>query len=111
MSTAAVSAPAADYRIGPRDALSSTVVDFPELGGKFRATDTGYLQFPSLPAPIKAEGRAGVELSKAIAKALKSAELLQEPIVSVSMKDYHSRTIVALGAVQKASVYPQGIQV
>lgn len=95
-----------DYAIGPGDILTISVVDAPELSGKFRVTESGFLVLPSLPAPVKAEGLTALELAGAIGEAVKAAELIREPVVSVFVEEYHSRTVTVVGAVAKPSVYP-----
>jgi polysaccharide biosynthesis/export protein len=97
---------AGDYIIGPEDVLTIAVADFPELTGKFRVSEAGYLTLPGLPVPVKAEGCTERELSRKIADALQAAELLRDPMVHVFVEEYHSRTVTVVGAVAKPSVYP-----
>ena len=98
--------PAFDYRIGPGDVLTVNVSDAPDLSGKYRITDRGMLVLPGLSVPIQAEGHTAFELSKSIAEALQTAQLLREPAVTVFVEEFHSRTVTVLGAVNKPSVYP-----
>ncbi len=95
-----------DYPIGVGDVLSIGVVDAPEVSGRYRVADTGYIVIPGLPQPIKAQGLTAVELARSIGDAFKAAELLREPRVGVFVEGYHSRTISVLGAVNRPSVYP-----
>jgi polysaccharide biosynthesis/export protein len=95
-----------DYRIGPEDVLAIAIANSPELSGKFRVSEAGYLALPGLPAPVKAEGCTERELSRRIADALQAAELLRDPMVHVFVEEYHSRTVTVVGAVAKPSVYP-----
>jgi len=94
-----------DYTIGPGDVLSLKVQDMPELAGKYRVTRSGYLVVPGLPDPVKAEGLTTIQLSRDVAAALKSAQLLLDPVVDVQIEEFHSRVVTVLGAVQKPSVY------
>ncbi len=94
-----------DYPIGVGDVLSIGIVDAPEISGKYRVADTGYIVIAGLPEPIKAQGLTAVELARSIGDALKAAELLREPRVGVFVEGYHSRTIAVLGAVNRPSVY------
>jgi len=97
-----------DYLIGPRDVLAISVADMPEIREKenFRVTDTGYVVLPMLHDPLKAEGLTASELSDRIARALRDADILREPIVNVYVEEFHSRTVTVLGAVARPSVYP-----
>jgi len=97
---------AGDYVIGPEDVLTIAVANSPELSGKFRVSEAGYLALPGLPAPVKAEGCTDRELSRKIADALQAAELMRDPMVHVFVEEYHSRTVTVVGAVAKPSVYP-----
>src|SRR5438876_491225 len=96
----------ADYTIGPGDILGITIGDMPDVSGKYRVTDKGYVVLPMLPTPVKAEGLTALGLSKSIGEALRAAELLREPVVSVYVEEVRSRTVLVLGAVQKPSAYP-----
>ncbi len=95
-----------DYVIGPNDILSIGVGDWPQISGRFRVTDTGYLVLPGLPRPIKAQGLSAPELSKSIAEALQAADLMREPMVNVFVEQYRSRSVTVVGAVMRPSVYP-----
>jgi len=96
----------ADYLIGPGDVLGVSVLDGPELSGRFRVTDSGFLALPSLPTLVKAEGLTALQLTRTIGKALQAADLIRDPVVNVYVEEYHSRTVTVLGAVAKPSVYP-----
>jgi polysaccharide biosynthesis/export protein len=95
-----------DYKIGSGDVLAVSVVDAPEFGGKFRVTDTGVIEMPGLPGPLRGEDRTPAELAHVIREALMEAKQLRNPLVSVYVDEYHGRTITVLGAVAKPSVYP-----
>ncbi len=97
---------ARDYVIAPGDLLSVRVMDAPESSGRFRVAESGFLRLPGLSSPIKAVGNTPLELSKAIADALKAAELMREPLVDVFVEEYRGRMVTVLGAVGRPSVYP-----
>ena len=99
-------APAVDYKIGPADVLSVSVIDAPEFGGRFRVSDTGSIEIPGVSNPIHAEGQTSGELAQSIREALIGAKQLRDPHVSVFVDEYHGRTITVLGAVTKPSTYP-----
>lgn len=95
-----------EYRIGPGDVLSVLVVEAPELGGRFRVSETGMLEIPALPKRIKAENQTAEELAHTIRQGLIDAKQVRDPKVSVFVEQYHGRTITVIGAVLKPSVYP-----
>jgi polysaccharide biosynthesis/export protein len=97
---------AEDYRIGPGDLLSVSVVDAPEFGGKFRVTDSGSIDIPGVPNSIHAEGKSSIELSRTIRKAFIDAKQLRDPKVNVFIEEYRGSTISVVGAVSKPAVYP-----
>jgi polysaccharide export outer membrane protein len=98
--------PAEDYKIGPADVLEVSIPDAPEFGGKFRVSDSGFIEMPGVAKPISAEGQSSFELANSIRAALIDAKQLRDPRVSVFVDEYHGRTVTVLGAVNKPSVYP-----
>lgn len=99
-------APSPDYQIGPGDILAITVSDAPEFSGKFRVSQSGDLEFASLPAPLHVQGMTTGQAAKTLTQALIDAKLYQSPTVNVYVDEFHSRTVTVVGAVNKPSVYP-----
>lgn len=95
-----------DYKIGTDDVLTISVADAPEFGGKFRVSDSGLIEVPSLPEPVRAEGLSTAELGRSLRQALIDAKQLRDPKVTVFVDEYHGRTVTVLGAVTKPAVYP-----
>jgi polysaccharide export outer membrane protein len=95
-----------DYKIGADDVLTVSVIDAPEFGGKFRVTDSGFIELPGVSAQIHAEGQSPMELAHSIRQALIDAKQLRDPRISVFIDEYHGRTVTVLGAVTKPAVYP-----
>lgn len=87
--------------INPNDLVAVSVYDTPELTRTVRVDPAGQIALPMLKRPIKAAGLLPVQLAKAIATALKEEELLVEPIVAVTIAEYHSRPVSVVGAVKK----------
>ena len=88
-------------KIGPNDLLMLTVTDAPELTRTFRVDPDGSLRLPMLKEPVRAAGLLPSDLERAIAQSLKDAEMLVQPIVKVTVAEYHSRPISVLGAVKR----------
>jgi len=97
---------AADYKIGPGDTVSVTVMDAPEFGGKFRVSERGLIEMTGINEPIRADDKTPSELAHAIKAALIDAKQLRDPKVTVFVEEYRGRTIEVLGSVAKPSVYP-----
>jgi polysaccharide biosynthesis/export protein len=94
-----------DLILGPGDVLQIQVADEPDLNGKYLVSDSGEISVPMVPKPVRAEGLTTTQLSAAIARELKAAEILQQPVVSVFVDEYHSHTITVVGAVVRPGLY------
>ena len=86
-------------RVGPDDLLAVSVADCPELTHSFRVLSDGTLALPLLKERIPAKGKAPEEIETEISAALLKEQLLVEPVVSVSIAEYHSIPVSVLGAV------------
>jgi polysaccharide export outer membrane protein len=95
-----------DYKIGPGDLLTISVMDAPEFGGKFRVSEQGMIEIPGVTGPIRAEDQSPLELAHSIREALIAAKQLRDPKISVLVEEYRGRTISVLGSVAKPSIYP-----
>ncbi len=91
-----------DYRIGPEDLLDVSVFEVKEMTSEVRVNGNGYIRLP-LAGQIKAGGLTSTQLENLIAKRLD--RYLQEPTVSVFIKEYRSQPISVLGAVKSPKIY------
>ncbi|MCS6952667.1 MAG: polysaccharide biosynthesis/export family protein [Bryobacteraceae bacterium] len=87
-------------RIGPNDLLAVSVYEAPELTRSVRVGADGTIRLPMLKRRIVAAGRLPSEVEEAIAQALRAEELLVDPIVTVTILEYHSRPVRVAGAVR-----------
>lgn len=87
-------------RIGPNDLLSLSVYGAPELTRTVRVSAEGFLRLPMLKQKIEAKGLMPSDLEEQIATALDSEKILVEPVVTVTIAEYHSRPISVAGAVK-----------
>jgi polysaccharide export outer membrane protein len=76
----------------------------PELTRTAQVSSSGTITMPLIKT-VKAGGRTSSELEREIAKKLQ-ASYLQEPQVSVFIKEYNSQRITVDGAVKKPGIYP-----
>ncbi|MCS7026093.1 MAG: polysaccharide biosynthesis/export family protein [Bryobacteraceae bacterium] len=88
-------------RIGPHDLLAISVYGAPELSRSARVGADGLIRLPMLRQKLKADGLLPSELELAIAAAIQSENLLVDPVVTVTVAEYHSRPISVVGAVRK----------
>lgn len=85
-------------RLGPGDLVNVTVYAAPEMSGPLRIAADGNVRFPMLRMPIAASSMPE-ELAGRIAQELKSAGLLVDPLVTVTVTEYGSHPVSVTGAV------------
>jgi polysaccharide export outer membrane protein len=93
-----------DYRIGPSDLLEISVFQIPELSRTVRVNARGALTLPLI-GEIQAGGLNGQQLEMLLAQKLKET-YLQDPQVSVFIKEFVSQRVTVSGNVNKAGVFP-----
>jgi polysaccharide export outer membrane protein len=93
-----------DYKIGPSDLIEISVFQVPELSKTVRVGARGVLTLPLI-GQVEAAGLSGEELEQLIAKKL-SQSYLQDPQVSVFIKEYISQRVTVEGSVNKPGVFP-----
>lgn len=91
-----------DYVLGPEDLIEIDVYQVGELKRTERVSASGFIKLP-LTGMIKVEGLTASELEAELSKSLE--KYLQEPVVSVYIKEYRSQNITVLGAISKPQVY------
>src|SRR5271170_1504364 len=87
--------------IGPNDLVAISVYGAPELTRTARVSEQGLIRLPMVKAPLEARGLQPAELEERIATALVAGGILVDPIVTVTMAEYHSRPISVAGAVHR----------
>jgi len=92
-----------DYVIGVSDVLEIIVEKAPELSGNLRVSSKGTIPMPFLGA-IETEGKTPEQLGQYIADRLRD-RYLKNPIVTVTVKQYNSRSFFVQGAVRSPGVY------
>jgi polysaccharide biosynthesis/export protein len=88
-------------RLGVDDLIAVSVYDAPELTRTVRVETDGSIHLPMLKEGIEAVGIFPGQLETSIASALISSEILVDPVVKVTVVEYHSRPIAVMGAVKK----------
>ena len=88
-------------KIGADDLLAISVYDSPELTRTVRVSGEGQIRLPMLKRPIEAAGLLPRDLETAIARSLRSEQILIEPVVTVTVAEYRSRPISVSGAVKR----------
>ena len=107
MSTlSAKSDPYSDYRIGPEDLLEISVFEVEKLNKTVRVSSQGNISVPLL-GVLRAKGLTANELEREL-RDLLGEKYLQDPQISVFIKEYRSQRISLMGAVEKPGVYEVG---
>jgi polysaccharide biosynthesis/export protein len=88
-------------RLGVDDLVAVSVYDAQELTRSVRVEQDGAIWLPLLTEGIKAAGLFPRELETSIAEALRAGQILVDPIVKLTVVEYHSRPISVMGAVKK----------
>jgi len=91
--------------LGPDDLLQIQVFNFPEFSRAARISADGTIRVPLLKQPIQAAGKLPAEIETEIADALRSAELVVNPAVIVSVAEYGSRPVTVAGAVKNPLIF------
>jgi polysaccharide export outer membrane protein len=88
-------------KLGIDDLVAVSVYDAPELTRSVRVESDGAIHLPLLEAGVKAAGLFPRELETGVTEALRSGQILVDPIVKITVVEYHSRPISVMGAVKR----------
>ena len=92
-------------KLGPDDLVGISVYDAPELTHSVRVDADGNIRLPMVRRRIHAAGLLPAKLEGAIAAALIDEHILVDPVVTVSVVEYHSRPITVVGAVKNPMTF------
>src|ERR1700721_2635704 len=87
-------------QLGVDDLVAVSVYDAPELTRTVRVESDGSIHLPLLHSGIKASGLFPHDLETAVAGDLTSEQILVDPIVKITVVEYHSRPVAVMGAVK-----------
>lgn len=93
-----------DYRIGALDLLQISVFQLDDLDREVRVNSSGMISLPLIGA-VTAGGKTVPELEAEIAAKLQE-NYLQNPQVSVFVKEFTSQRVTVEGAVNKPGIFP-----
>lgn len=92
-----------EYKIGGRDLLDINVFGLDELNQTVRVSEDGKISLPLL-GEVKVEGLTKARLERKLAQLLEE-NYLQNPQVTVFIREYQSKRVSVLGAVKKPGPY------
>jgi len=93
-----------DYHIGAQDLLEITVFGVPDLNRAVRVNSNGQISLPLI-GGVQAGGKTIPELELDIGQTL-AKSYLQNPQVTVFVKEYTSQRITLEGALKTPGIYP-----
>jgi polysaccharide biosynthesis/export protein len=89
------------YRIGPSDVLDIRINDDTATQSTlFTVTPSGFIEHPMLAEPLQASGLTADEVGSKFETELKRRAIVENPKVSVGVRDYASHTILVSGLVK-----------
>jgi len=94
-----------EQRIGANDLIALSVYGSPEFNRTIRVSQDGVIRLPMMKTPLHAEGKLPAELEVTIAESLTTEQILIDPVVTVTMMEYHSRPISVAGAVKHPTTF------
>jgi polysaccharide biosynthesis/export protein len=93
-----------DYKVGPNDLLEIEVLDFDNLKRTVRVNAAGVISLPLI-AAVPVAGLTSQQIEERIADRYRE-KYLQNPQVSVFIKEFTTERITVEGAVAKPGIYP-----
>lgn len=91
--------------VGKNDLIAVSVYDAPELSRTIRVGADGYFALPMLKQRLLADGLFPADLETAISAALRQEQILVNPMVTVTIAEYHSHPISVSGSVKMPLVF------
>jgi polysaccharide export outer membrane protein len=88
-------------RLGADDLVGVSIYDAPEMTRTVRIEADGTIHLPLLKRGVEAAGVFPRQLEEGIAEALQQEQILVDPVVKVTVVEYHSRPVAVMGAVRK----------
>jgi len=92
-----------DYIIGPEDLLEISVFELEGLNKTVRVSEEGVISLPLL-GDVRAEGKTRGQLEETV-RALLEEKYINNPQVSVFIREYRSRSVSLIGSIQKPGTY------
>jgi protein involved in polysaccharide export with SLBB domain len=88
------------YRVGPNDVLDVRINEAQQQSTLFTVTSAGLLEHPMLADPLRVSALTTEEIEISIHDDLKKRALIEDPKVTVTVRDYASHTILVRGLVR-----------
>lgn len=92
------------YKIGPQDVVDFSVFKVPDLSRSIQVSESGTANIPLL-GEVPVTGKTAQQVERELSTKL-GVKYLQNPQVTVAIKEYNSQRVTLEGAVKKPGVYP-----
>ena len=93
-----------EYRIGAKDLLEITIVELPELNQTVRVSEDGSISLPLI-GRVMIDGLTKEEVEKRLTALLLEQNYVKNARVTVFIKEYQSKRVALIGAVNKPGMY------
>jgi polysaccharide export outer membrane protein len=93
-----------EYKIGAKDLLEITIVEMPELNQTVRVSEDGSITLPLI-GRVMIDGLTKEEVEKRLATLLLEQNYVKNARVTVFIKEYQSKRVALIGAVNKPGMY------
>jgi len=93
-----------EYLLGPNDLLAVTVFQVPDLDREVRVNNAGHVSLPLI-GDVQVADRTVGDAEREIAARYRE-RYLQNPQVSVFVKEFSSQRVTVSGSVKKPGIYP-----
>jgi len=94
---------ASEYKIGPKDLLEISVFGLDELNKTVRVSEYGKISLPLL-GEVDVDGLTKTELERKLSRLLEE-KYLQNPQVTIFIREFQSKRVSVLGAVENPGPY------
>jgi polysaccharide biosynthesis/export protein len=94
-----------DYAMGPNDLIEISVFGIPDLSRVVRISNQGTISLPLIGA-VRAGGLTVHGLEAVIAELLRTRKYVNDPQVSIFIREFQSRHVAVYGAVKKPGIIP-----
>ena len=100
-----LAAPIESTTVGPGDVFHMEIVGEKDLPKDYQVASDGTVDLPYIQA-LKVQGLEPQEIARLVRATLMKKQILKDPSVVVSIKEYNSKRVTVLGQVQKPGSFP-----
>ncbi len=93
-----------DYVIGPQDLLAINILESPELSREVRVSADGTIGLPLLER-VRVQGLTLSEAESLLQTKYKEAGILNQPNITITVKELQSKPVTVIGAVRAPGVF------